>query len=278
MGSEFPVLDPAGPIAAGELHVIIVTLLLCALVVVPVFFLLFYFAYKYHADCPTVMQTHRPDWDHDNWVAEFFWWSIPTIIIGALGILAWQSAHQLDPYRPLPGQAITVEVVALDWKWLFIYPDYGVATVNKLELPVGTPVHFLLTADAPMNSFWIPQLGGQIMVMPGMQTQLNLEASRAGTFNGFSANISGAGFAGMAFSAQALSPSDFAAWVASARASTSTPLTMNAYQSLAQPSSYNAPAQYAPVAGGLYTGIMMKYMAPGSSMSGMDMAMPGMSM
>src|SRR5665213_829593 len=200
-GRDIPILDPKGPVALGERSVIYLTLALCAIVVIPVFVMLFTFAWKYRADNPKARVYHEPDWDHYNTAAEIIWWLVPGVIVVILSVVAWQSSHALDPYKPLIGSGapITVEVVALDWKWLFIYPEEGIATVNMLEIPENSPIHFEITADAPMNSFWIPSLGGQIMAMPGMTTQLNLLASSIGTFNGVSANISGAGFAGMAF-------------------------------------------------------------------------------
>ena len=280
-GVPIPILEPAGPIALAERNIIFITLALCAIVVIPVFFLLFYFAWKYRAGGPAGIW-HEPNWDHDNATAEFIWWLVPAVIIVVLGVIMWQSAHALDPYVPIKSStpALTVDVVALDWKWLFIYPEQGIASVNLLEIPENTPVHFYLTADAPMNSFWIPSLGGQIMVMPGMQTQLNLLASREGDFNGYSANISGEGFAGMAFTARSVSQAEFDQWAASI-ASSSNPLTPATFHALSQPSSYNTPTFYAPITPSLYTGIINTYMSPG--MSGMNMpasssaSMPSMS-
>lgn len=265
--TNIAIMEPAGPVAAAEKNVIVVTFFLCCLVVVPVFAILAIFAWKYRAGGPAAQTQHHPNWDHDSALAEFFWWLVPSAIIAVLGVIAWQSSHALDPYKPLQSSvpAITVDVIALDWKWLFIYPQQGIASVNLVEFPVGTPVHFYLTADAPMNSFWIPQLAGQIMVMPGMTTQLNLAASRTGDFNGFSGNISGEGFAGMAFTARAVSDQEFGSWIASIKAS-STPLTQSSYEALAQPSEYNPIAYYAPVQD-VFDATMMKYMSAGSAMS-----------
>lgn len=262
-GVNIPVLEPAGPIALAERHVIIITLLLCAIVVVPVFILLFLFAWKYRADNPQRQSEHRPDWDHENLLVEFIWWLIPTAIIIALSIVMWQSTHALDPYKTIAGSSpLTVEVVALDWKWLFIYPAENIATVNLLEIPTNVPVTFELTADAPMNSFWIPQLGGQIMAMPGMVTKLNLEASRGGTYSGYSANISGEGFAGMTFQTKAVSQSEFDTWVQSVRDSSASVLTSSTYATLLRPSEYNPVSVYASVDADMYGSIVMKYMTP----------------
>lgn len=260
---HMPLLDPAGPIALGERNVILTTFGLSAIVVVPVFVMLFLFAWRYRASGPQAKHKHAPHWDHDSTIAEIVWWVIPALIILCLSILAWKSSHELDPYVPLPGAPLEVEVIALNWKWLFIYPELGIASVNELVIPQDVPVHFLLTADAPMNSFWVPQLGGQIMVMPGMSTQLNLMATRAGVFQGSSANISGEGFSGMAFTVRAVAANDFAAWASLVRLSPSTvPLTHETYPLLAATSTYDRVRYYAPVADDLYTTIVNKSMMP----------------
>jgi cytochrome o ubiquinol oxidase subunit II len=267
-GVNIPVLEPAGPIALQERSIIIITVLLCAIVVIPVFVLLFFFAWKYRANSPETHIHHRPEWDHASIAVEFAWWLIPTAIIAVLSVILWQSAHTLDPYKPLPGPTpLTVDVVALDWKWLFIYPSQGIASVNLLEIPTNVPVTFEITADAPMNSFWIPQLGGQIMAMPGMVTELNLEASRNGSYNGFSANVSGDGFAGMAFTTKSVSGSDFNAWVQSVQDSSSTPLTSTAYEALAKPSEYAPISFYSSVDPSLYENIVMSYIVPNNSIT-----------
>jgi cytochrome o ubiquinol oxidase subunit 2 len=177
--------------------------------------------------------------------------------------VAWHSSHEYDPYQPILSNnaPITIDVVALDWKWLFIYPQQGIATVNMIEVPVNTPVHFQLTADAPMNSFWVPNLGGQIMVMPGMQTQLNLMATNAGTYSGLSGNMSGKGFAGMKFSVKVVSQDDFSSWVQSVQQHSNS-LTQSAYRELALPSENNPVATYAPIDLNLYNSIIMNYMTP----------------
>ena len=270
------VLHPAGLIALAERKVILVTFLLSGLVIIPVFFFLFFFAMKYRAGTPAAEAVHEPNWDHDNWRAEALWWFVPGLIILLLSVIAWQTSHALDPYQSIQSDVppLTVEVVALDWKWLFIYPQLGIATVNQLEIPLDTPVHFLLTADAPMNSFWIPRLSGQIMVMPGMGTELNIMSNSTGMYYGQSANISGAGFSGMTFTTTVVSPNDFNAWVADTRKGTH-PLTHLAYDQLRMPSEYVSPSRYSSVADDLYDSIMMRYMVPiatsSMDMSGMNM-------
>ncbi len=274
-GANIPVLNPQGPVALAERQVMLLTLTLCAIIVVPVFFLLFWFAWKYRADSPHAPTYHLPDWDHDNRVVEFLWWLVPTVIIAVLSVVAWQSSYALDPYKPLAvsGRTETIYVVALDWKWLFIYPAEGIASVNRVEMPAGVPVHFYLTADAPMNSFWIPALAGQIMVMPGMTTELNLMADKPGIYDGLSANISGEGFSGMAFTAESVSPADFDAWVRATKAASSS-LDDASYAALAAPSSYAPVAQYGSVGQGLFDAILMKYMATSSMGGAMPMHMP----
>ena len=278
-GAVLPVLDPKGPVGLQERWIIIVTTLLSAIVVVPVFVLLFFFAWRYRADNPQTVRRHVPGWDHNNPLSEFLWWLVPTAIIAILSVIAWQSSHALDPYKPLSGSGapMTIEVVALDWKWLFIYPAENIASVNMVEFPVDSPVRFEITADAPMNSFWIPALGGQIMAMPGMLTKLNLMASSIGTFNGFSANISGRGFAGMAFTAKSVTQDDFDTWVQSVRQSSSA-LSTSTYALLQVPSSYDPVAYYSPVDQGLYTSVMTSYLTSPSKIVGTTTSdMPAMS-
>lgn len=269
-GADLRVLNPQGPIGLQERSVIFITVGLAAVVVIPLFVMLFYFALKYRANGKEAHKTHEPNWDHDSWFAEAVWWFVPAVIIVMLSVLAWDTAHALDPYRPIQSStpALTIQVIALDWKWLFVYPQQGIATVNMVEFPTNTPVHFYLTSDAPMNSFWIPSLGSQIMVMPGMTTQLNLLASNAGDFDGFSANISGTGFAGMAFTARAVSSGDFSNWVASVH-QMNNPLDENMYAQLAEPSEYNPVSYYSFVIGDIFNDNVMKYMVP-ANMNGME--------
>ncbi len=190
--------------------------------------------------------------------------------MAALATIAWRSTHLLDPYAPLPAAAssappLQVDVVALRWKWLFLYPAQGIATVNALAFPARTPVHFLLTADGPMSSFWIPQLGSQIYAMAAMQTQLTLEADRPGAYEGRDTEINGDGYAGMAFRAVAVPPQDFAAWAAQAKSSPQR-LDRAAYEALAQPSSSVPPAFYGSIDPDLFAWIVTKDMTPPSGM------------
>jgi cytochrome o ubiquinol oxidase subunit 2 len=256
----FAVLQPKGIIAHQEYQLILFTLGLGLFVVLPVLVMTFSIAWKYREG--NAHATYSPEWDHSV-VAETAWWGIPIIIIAILSVVTWNSSHALDPSKPLASngsQAITIQVVALPWKWLFIYPNSKIATVNYVQIPVNTPVNFQITSDAPMNSFWIPQLGGQIYAMSGMTTQLHLEASEVGSYNGSSANISGVGFSGMKFVAEAVPAGDFAVWTSTIARSTGV-LNSMSYAQLAKPSQNNLPAAYALAEPKLYNQIMNKYMS-----------------
>ncbi|MDO8603931.1 MAG: ubiquinol oxidase subunit II [bacterium] len=254
------VFNPKGVIALAEKDLIVTTTLLMLIVVIPVFVLLAAFIWRYRAT--NTKATYTPDWSGSK-ILETIWWAIPTAIIIALGIITWKSTHALNPYTPLVSNVppITIEVVALDWKWLFIYPEQNIATVNFVQFPVGTPVNFKITGDAPMNSFWIPQLGGQIYAMAGMNTKLHLMASEAGEYAGLSANYSGAGFSGMKFTAKASTQEEFDAWVETVRQSPIT-LSLSEYDELAQKSRNNPVTYYSSAEENLYGKIIMKYMEP----------------
>ena len=249
-----------GPIAERERNLIYFALLLSLVVVIPVYVMLFTFAWRYRAS--NTKAKYTPDFDHSRAI-ETIWWVVPTILITILSIVTWNSSHTLDPFLPLSSsnQGMAIQVIAMDWKWLFIYPQQKIATVNYLQIPKNTPISFFITSDAPMNSFWIPQLGGQIYAMPGMVTQLHLMADTTGTFYGESANISGQGFAGMHFQVVASSENDFSSWVGQVRESNQQ-LTTQTYGSLAKPSENNPPIFYASEEPGLYSAVITKYLAP----------------
>ena len=262
-GSTFALLDPKGVIGMQERNLIILATLLMAIVVVPVLVLTFVIAWRYRSS--NTQATYTPDWDH-NMVAESVWWGIPCIIILALAIITWTSSHSLDPAKKLvsPHQPMTIQVVALQWKWLFIYPSQQIATVNFVQFPKDTPVTFELTSDAPMNSFWIPQLGSQIYAMPGMTTHLNLIANQFGSFNGDSANLSGAGFASMKFIAKASSQADFQQWVDHVHTSPNV-LTTSSYTLLAKPGEPTAQTIYTLGDPYLFNEVLGKFMAPSTN-------------
>jgi cytochrome o ubiquinol oxidase subunit 2 len=227
------------------------------IVVVPVIFLTLLFAWRYRASNRSA--EYRPKWVHSTGI-EIAIWTIPTLIILFLAVLTWKSTHELDPYRPLESQVkpINVEVVALDWKWLFIYPDLGIASVNQLAIPVGTPVNFVITSDTVMNSFFIPQLGGQIYAMAGMQTRLHLIADEAGDYAGTAANFSGKGFSDMKFRTLAKSPEEFNAWVAKVRASSDN-LSMDRYHAVSAPSEKDPVRYFSSVDPKLFHNIIARY-------------------
>lgn len=258
------VLNPKGTIADKQRDLLVFTVLLISVVVVPVFVLLGFISWKYRAGNKKAIYT--PDWDHNKWL-EGIWWGIPCVIILILGVVTWASSHELDPFRLLESnkQPVNVQVIALEWKWLFIYPDYGIASVNELHMPKQTPINFTITSDAPMNSFWIPSLGGQIYAMSGMSTKLHLMADEEGKFKGSSANISGEGFAHMKFMAVSTSQSDFDAWVGKTE-NMNKLLDQKAYDKLSQPT-VESIAYYSRVEHNLYGKIIMKYMMPESEAS-----------
>ncbi|HZP55220.1 MAG TPA: COX aromatic rich motif-containing protein, partial [Candidatus Saccharimonadales bacterium] len=210
---------------------------------------------------------YDPHFSHSR-IIESVWWGVPLVIITALAVVTWRSSHQLDPFKSLAAnqKQITIQVVALNWKWLFIYPEQNIASVNLVEFPQNTPVEFNITADAPMNSFWIPQLGGQIYAMSGMTTRLNLMADRIGTYHGASANISGKGFAGMEFLAKSVSAADYNSWIKQI-SKTNNSLSLNNYNKLAVPSMNNPVSYYSSVENGLYEGIVNKFTNPGLPVS-----------
>lgn len=257
---DIAILDAKGTIAEQQRDLLIGTAILSLVVIVPVFVLTFFIAWKYREG--NKKAKYQPDWDGHRGL-EITWWAIPFVIIAILAIVTWITSHTLDPYKPLESdkKAVTVQVVALDWKWLFIYPEYNVATVNYFKIPEDTPINFQITADAPMNSFWIPQLGGQVYAMSGMTTKLHLMANEPGNYNGSSANISGEGFAGMKFVAEAVSEDDFNAWIQAARASHNE-LDQTSYAKLAEPSRDNPRGTYKLAEPALYDTVVMKYMTP----------------
>lgn len=255
------VLDPKGIIALKERDLIYISTLLMLIVVIPVFILTFAICLRYRASNKSAEYT--PHWSHDT-LAEAIWWGFPCLIIIVLSIVTWKSSHELDPYKPIfqtKLKPIRIQAVALQWKWLFIYPDEKVASLNFLQFPELTPLNFEITADAPMNSFWIPQLGGQIYAMPGMNTKLHLLAQEVGDFRGSSANLSGVGFAGMFFTARSSSQEEYMQWLESIRESTSV-LGKDEYEQLVKPSEYNSPASYVLKDEDLFEQIVMKYMMP----------------
>ncbi|MEB0044905.1 MULTISPECIES: ubiquinol oxidase subunit II [unclassified Pseudomonas] len=262
-GCNMTLLDPKGQVGLDERNLIITATLLMLLVVVPVIVMTFLFAWKYRASNKDAV--YAPKWSHSTKI-EIAVWAVPVLIIIALGYVTYKSTHALDPYRPLESDVkpITIEVVAMDWKWLFIYPEQGIATVNKIVFPAHTPVNFKVTSDTVMNSFFIPGLGGQIYAMAGMQTKLHLIANQNAEMDGISANYSGAGFTGMKFKAIATSQEDFDAWVSDVKKAPKQ-LESAEYAALSKPSQNNPVELFSSVTPNLFQTIVDKYegMKPG---------------
>lgn len=256
-GETIAVLNPKGEIGIKQKDLLLLATGLMLIVVIPVFAMTFWFIWKYREKKNP--KDYHPEWDY-NLLAESIWWGFPLIIILILSVFTWKSSHELDPFKPLQSEEepLTVQVVALQWKWLFIYPSEGIATLNFLKIPEKRPINFELTSDAPMNSFWIPQLGGQIYAMPGMRSKLHLIANQTGTFRGCSAHLSGEGFSGMTFMTEAVSEDDFEAWVCSVKRS-SYPLDQDTYEPLIEPSKNNPVELYRLTDEELFNQIIHKY-------------------
>ena len=258
---DMAVLNPKGWVGIKERDLLVIATLLMLIVVIPVFILTFFIVWRYNVKRGKGKYT--PDWGHSA-LAEVIWWGIPFIIIIVLSVLNWKACIDLDPFKPLnhPKKAMTIQVVALEWKWLFIYPEEKIATINFIQFPVDTPIHFEISGDAPMNSFWIPELGGQIFAMAGMKTELHLIASELGDYRGVSANLSGRGFSEMIFIARASSEEDYQKWVESVQAMPKEVLNKKTYEKLAKPTENNPVTFYSLADSELFNWVVMKYMMP----------------
>ena len=256
-GCNLVVFNPKGQVAKDERDLIILATGLMLLVVIPVIVMMFAFAYRYRATNKKARYT--PRWASSHKI-EAVVWGVPFLIICVLGWVTWETTHALDPYRPLDSDVppVNVQVVATDWKWLFIYPDLGIASVNELAIPVNTPVNFTITSDAAMTSFFIPALGGQIYAMAGMQTKLHLIANEVGQYRGIAANYNGRGFSDMHFSTLALNGADYEAWTEKVK-SAAQRLDQNSYAELAKPSVGHRITYYSAVQDRLFLNIVDKY-------------------
>lgn len=255
------VLHPKGVVAQNELDLIITNIVLMLIIIVPTYALLFTVVYKYCIK--TENAKHNPGHTFGA-MGELLMWGIPSIIVAVMAIVTWYATHKLDPYKPLESDVkpLAVQVVAMDWKWLFIYPDLGIATLNYFHIPEGTPIHLKLAADGtPMNSFWVPQLSGQIYAMTGMTTQLYLMADKPGDYIGRAVEINGEGYADMTFAVRSSSQSDFEAWVKEVKKSASH-LTEDTYNELVKPSVNKSVILFSEVENDLYHKIIHKYMYP----------------
>jgi cytochrome o ubiquinol oxidase subunit 2 len=259
-GCNRGILDPAGPIAAQEKQILINSTAIMLAIIIPTMIATIAFAWWYRRG--NSKATYRPDWEYSGAI-EMVVWAIPALTIMLLGGITWIGSHDLDPAKPLKSNlpALNVEVVSLDWKWLFIYPDQGIATVNQLVVPAGTPVNFRLTSATVWNAFFVPQMGSMIYTMPRMATHLNLQADRQGVFEGRSAHFSGDGFPGMEFKVQSLPPDQFAMWAQGSRGGGPV-LDGRGYAELSKPSSYVKPITYGAVAPGLFDAIVANRAPP----------------
>ncbi len=252
------VTHPKGIIADGELSVIITNYLLMSIIILPTFIFLLVIAWKYNAK--NAKAEYDPE--HTGGVrGELILWIIPSVVIVIMTFVTWKATHELDPYRPLKSEIdpLRIQVVALDWKWLFIYPEQGIATLNFVQFPAGVPIHFSLAADgSPMNSFWMPQLSGQIYAMTGMVTPLHIMAYETGEYTGRAAELNGRGYAGMTFLAKSTSQSDFEDWIIAVKQSPLR-LTDQVYNNLVAPSEDNPIMLYSHVEENLFNKIVMKY-------------------
>ncbi|MBB3342949.1 ubiquinol oxidase subunit II [Luteimonas sp. RC10] len=270
-GCDWVLMRPSGDIAMQQRDLILLSTGLMLLVIVPVIFLTFFFAWKYRASNKDA--EYAPDWHHSTRL-ELIIWSAPLAIILVLGTVTWIATHKLDPYRPLDRidantpiaegvKPLVVEVVALDWKWLFLYPEQGIATVNELAAPVNVPIEFKITSSSMMNSFFIPALAGQIYAMTGMETKLNAVINAEGVYKGFSGNYSGDGFSHMHFNFHGMSQDGFDAWVRKVQAD-QTPLGRQEYLVLEKPSEREPVRYFGNVDPALYEAILNMCVAPGS--------------
>ncbi|WP_098104780.1 ubiquinol oxidase subunit II [Novosphingobium sp. PC22D] len=268
--NKMVVLDAAGDVARRQGDLVMISTVLMLLIIVPVMALTIVFAWRYRA--ANKEARYEPDWDHSTQL-ELVIWAAPLLIIICLGALTWVGTHLLDPYRAIgrtaPGRPVAatekpldIQVVALDWKWLFIYPEQGIATVNELALPTNRPVRFRISASSVMNSFYVPALAGQIYAMPGMETKLHAVLNEPGRYEGFSANYSGAGFSHMRFAVNGLDDAGFAAWARDARQSRNT-LDRLAYLRLEQPSENEPHRRFASVEPGLFDAVVNMCVEPG---------------
>lgn len=256
------VLFPKGIIGVEQRNLLFVIQALMLLVIVPVYILTFVFSWKYRVD--NKKSVYDPDLV-DHTIAEYIWWGFPFIITLIIGVYTVIKTYELDPYRPIASdkKPLKIQVVSLQWKWLFLYPEEKIASTNFIQIPIHTPIHFEITSDAPMNSLWIPHLGGQIYAMPRMKTNLHLIANDMGDFRGSSANLSGAGFAEMHFITRSSSQEEFDKWIEKAKNSENT-LDFKSYEKLAAPSKKNSPTLYKLEEENLFDKVIQKYTHPKS--------------
>lgn len=257
-GCQMELMSPQGPVGKDIRTTLLITLGAMLIVVIPTLWMIVHYALKYRHSNQAVEQEYAPDWDHSTKI-EAWAWGVPIFIIIILASITYYAAHKFDPRNRLSNaQPMVIDVVAMNWKWLFIYPDEKIATINELAFPVNQPVEFHITSDSTMNSFFIPRLGSQIYAMAGMENRLNLEATSVGVYKGMSANYSGFGFAGMHFKAHVLSREDYQKWLETVRAE-GTPLTWDVFKTLKKDSFSNPITYYSNADQSLYGQIIHQY-------------------
>jgi cytochrome o ubiquinol oxidase subunit 2 len=258
------ILDPQGPIGAAEKAILIDSLAIMLAIVLPTIVATFAFSYWFRAS--NARARYLPDWEYSGRI-ELVVWSVPALTVILLGGVAWLGAHHLDPAKPIEGSSgpLTIQAVSLDWKWLFIYPDQKIATINTLTVPAGRPLQFQLTSASVMNAFFIPQFGSMIYTMNGMATRLNLRADTPGTFQGLSSQFSGDGFADMLFDVHVVPPEQFSKWEQDA-SNAQQALDAQSYQQIAKPSMKAAPATYRLADPGIFASIVTQKLPPSAGM------------
>ena len=258
------ILDPQGPIGAAEKAILIDSLAIMLAIVLPTIIATFGFAYWFRAS--NAKAFHWPDWEYSGRI-ELVVWSVPALTVILLGGVAWLGAHHLDPPKPIEGsdKPLTIQAVSLDWKWLFIYPDHKVATINTLTVPAGVPLQFQLTSASVMNAFFIPQLGSMIYTMNGMATRLNLRADASGTFQGLSTQFSGDGFADMHFDVHVVPPEQFSKWAQDA-SNAGKSLDERSYLQIAKPSMKNEPEIYRLADPDIFASVVSQKLPPSPGM------------
>lgn len=257
-GCSSALLDPKGQVGAEQRTLILTAFGLMLIVVIPVIAMTLLFGWRYRRS--NDMAKYMPDWAHSN-VIEAVVWIVPCAIIAVLALLTWKTSHTLDPHKPLESDVAPIEIqaVALDWKWLFIYPEQGVASVNEVAFPVDTPVRFRVSSGSVMNAFFIPHLGSQIYAMAGMDNDVHLIADEIGIYPGRSTNYSGAGFSGMTFEAKVTTPAEFDAWVETVRGAPQTLTYPEGYEALAEPSKSNPVEYFSAISPSLYESILRSF-------------------
>ncbi|CAD5272653.1 MULTISPECIES: ubiquinol oxidase subunit II [Halomonadaceae] len=270
-GCSSALLDPKGQIGAEQRTLILTAFGLMLIVVIPVIVMTLLFGWRYRRS--NSLAKYTPDWAHSN-VIEAVVWIVPCAIIAVLALLTWKTSHSLDPHKPLESDVAPIEIqaVALDWKWLFIYPEQGIASVNEVAFPVDTPVRFRVSSGSVMNAFFIPHLGSQIYAMAGMDNDVHLIADEIGSYPGRSTNYSGAGFSGMTFEAKVTNPEDFDAWVETVRAAPQTLTYPEGYEALAEPSESNPVEYFSAISPSLYESILRSFHTGGEHQMGGDHA------